>query len=397
MYSNKYTLAQFKASYSGIKDNTDWKSRFEFVSKALNRSFPDLADLIGYTFSGFRQVNAGSVPSFYMLMDMVNYAHVNPYWLFSDGTSVGDEILTDNYRKRGTQKEICSRVNLIRRSFGMNYEEFGSFLGYLGYSGYSERSSHTLDVTKVPVSKICRGEFLPDDSFLVRVANVCDIGVDWIISGDEKSRNYPVNERMTGFLWNNEEERTAIREMMKSCAENAGDGAGHKDKTDAKNDRADEKPAADDDHINAYYINALRYMLPSACVGFEMNKDADRIEDSETGQSREDEPKDIERGEADLEAMAERMKSLRIQKGVSQVVFAEMADVSKSTVARWELGKTRPDKSTLRRISESLGVGMDWVLYGDESRKKFPCDMKMVEFLKEHEEIREMLWVRMRS
>ena len=50
---------------------------------------------------------------------------------------------------------------------------------------------------------------------------------------------------------------------------------------------------------------------------------------------------------------------------------------------------------TAAKLGKVLEVGVDWLLTGNEERKKYPVDGKMTEWLWEHPEVREELWKRM--
>ena len=51
----------------------------------------------------------------------------------------------------------------------------------------------------------------------------------------------------------------------------------------------------------------------------------------------------------------------RINSGLSQREFAEKLGVSVNTVGNWESGKTEPDLSELRKISNLSGIPMDFI------------------------------------
>lgn len=51
----------------------------------------------------------------------------------------------------------------------------------------------------------------------------------------------------------------------------------------------------------------------------------------------------------------------RVNARMKQKEFAEKLGVSISTVTNWELGKTEPDLSQLRIISEISGIPMDFI------------------------------------
>lgn len=59
---------------------------------------------------------------------------------------------------------------------------------------------------------------------------------------------------------------------------------------------------------------------------------------------------------------AERLKTIRKQKGYTQVSLAEKLEVSKGTVAMWETGKRTPDFETLITLSDIFDVRTDYLL-----------------------------------
>ena len=58
-----------------------------------------------------------------------------------------------------------------------------------------------------------------------------------------------------------------------------------------------------------------------------------------------------------------------------------------------EKNKLTEDKA--RKIADALEVGVDWILYGDQEKKYFPVNGKMIEWLKTHPEERERIWRKM--
>lgn len=53
--------------------------------------------------------------------------------------------------------------------------------------------------------------------------------------------------------------------------------------------------------------------------------------------------------------------SARVNSGMTQPEFAKKIGVSLSTVINWEKGRTEPNASQLRTISELSGVPMDFI------------------------------------
>lgn len=61
--------------------------------------------------------------------------------------------------------------------------------------------------------------------------------------------------------------------------------------------------------------------------------------------------------------LAEMIKELRKQKGLSQQVLADALGVSRSTLAHWENGR-RPDEEHLEDIADYFGCEVEDLEYG---------------------------------
>ena len=69
----------------------------------------------------------------------------------------------------------------------------------------------------------------------------------------------------------------------------------------------------------------------------------------------------------------EKLIKLRKSKGLSQEELAEMLNVSRQAISRWELESTLPDVPNLIRISEIFGVSTDYLVHDDyESDEDIP-------------------------
>ncbi|MHB8370871.1 MAG: helix-turn-helix domain-containing protein [Leptospirales bacterium] len=62
------------------------------------------------------------------------------------------------------------------------------------------------------------------------------------------------------------------------------------------------------------------------------------------------------------EMTPEEIKSLREKEHVSQAVFAEILNISVSTVQKWEIGEKRPSGSSLKLLSLVERKGLEVVL-----------------------------------
>ena len=73
----------------------------------------------------------------------------------------------------------------------------------------------------------------------------------------------------------------------------------------------------------------------------------------------------VTRAERDLVILAERTRTLRRRRGLSQVQLAEEAGVGRASVARIELATGDPSLRVLSQIAQALGVSTDQLLRAD--------------------------------
>lgn len=66
---------------------------------------------------------------------------------------------------------------------------------------------------------------------------------------------------------------------------------------------------------------------------------------------------------------AERLKSLRKRKGLTQIEFAKHFNIATGTIAMWETGKRAPDFSMLTEIADFFEVTVDYLLGNPEPKK----------------------------
>ena len=60
----------------------------------------------------------------------------------------------------------------------------------------------------------------------------------------------------------------------------------------------------------------------------------------------------------------------RKNKGMSQEKLAEMLDVSRQTVSKWETGAALPDTYNMIQLGKILGVGVEYFATGGEEAEK---------------------------
>lgn len=92
-----------------------------------------------------------------------------------------------------------------------------------------------------------------------------------------------------------------------------------------------------------------------------------------------------------------RLKEARNYKGISQTKLAKMIGVTEKLISAIEVGRVRLIDSKAEAIAEVLDVNKDWLLYGEEYRKRYPINERMLKWLNEHEETRKDLREKLRE
>lgn len=70
---------------------------------------------------------------------------------------------------------------------------------------------------------------------------------------------------------------------------------------------------------------------------------------------------------------SERLKQLRMARGITQVQFAREFNVANGTIAMWETGKREPDFATTIRIATFFQVSIDYLLGNEHSLMQDEC------------------------
>jgi len=80
--------------------------------------------------------------------------------------------------------------------------------------------------------------------------------------------------------------------------------------------------------------------------------------------------------------LAEKIVTLRKQKGFSQETLAEHLNVSRQAVSRWEMGTALPDATNILQLSKLFGVSTDYLLNDDyHSDQDIPAVKNQKEFI----------------
>ncbi len=62
-----------------------------------------------------------------------------------------------------------------------------------------------------------------------------------------------------------------------------------------------------------------------------------------------------------------RIKARRLQLALTQQALAKKLAVSRVSITKWETGITKPDGENLQRLSKTLDVSPEWLLYGGDT------------------------------
>lgn len=58
----------------------------------------------------------------------------------------------------------------------------------------------------------------------------------------------------------------------------------------------------------------------------------------------------------------DRLKDLRVERGISQMQLAKELKLSQSAIAKWELGKTEPTASAIIAVAKYFNETTDFIL-----------------------------------
>ncbi|MCD7833746.1 MAG: helix-turn-helix domain-containing protein [Lachnospiraceae bacterium] len=92
-----------------------------------------------------------------------------------------------------------------------------------------------------------------------------------------------------------------------------------------------------------------------------------------------------------------RLKRILEESGLSQREFGKSTHTSASLLNEILSGKKQLTIKYAKKIEETLGVGADWLLYGDEDAKEYPLSDAVIKYMKKHPEIRKEIYGRMET
>lgn len=116
-----------------------------------------------------------------------------------------------------------------------------------------------------------------------------------------------------------------------------------------------------------------------------------------TGEMDIDEAVKVVSLEEEMKQVGNRLKQMRIEKGLTLKELSALVGLSYSQLSLIENGEYMLNEKRAANIGEALEVGVEWMLHGKERNKHFPADRKMMEWLKDNPEVREKIWKMMKN
>ena len=80
--------------------------------------------------------------------------------------------------------------------------------------------------------------------------------------------------------------------------------------------------------------------------------------------------------------LEEKLISLRNEKGLSQMKLAEMMNVSRQAISRWEVGAAVPSTDNLKFLGNLYGVSLEYLLHNDApkpNQNETPMQKRIIE------------------
>lgn len=96
------------------------------------------------------------------------------------------------------QGNVGARIAELRKSLGMNRNQFAEYVGCAGPT----------------ISRLENGKNAIERTLALKIAEKCHVGVDWLLTGDESRKMWPVDRTITDFLWDNPNVREMLYHMM---------------------------------------------------------------------------------------------------------------------------------------------------------------------------------------
>ena len=115
---------------------------------------------------------------------------------FQEAMPVADAVSARNCEK----EKIATRITERRIECGLNQKEL----------------ARLCECSQTNISQIEHCKVVVTSTMARKLATVLEVGVDWLLKGDERKKNYPEDGKLREWLWEHEEIRKELWERMKN-------------------------------------------------------------------------------------------------------------------------------------------------------------------------------------
>ena len=166
------------------------------LKNKLGLSRASFAKALDISPSQMARIEAGKVVlSDEFLLKVCGTFHVNPSF-FTGEVDIEDAVTVVSPEEK--KKQVGKRLKKMRIEKGLTLKELSALVG-LSYS---------------QLSLIENGEYMLTEKRAADIGEALEVGVEWLLYGDEEKKYFPLNEQMAQWLWKHPEIREQIWKMM---------------------------------------------------------------------------------------------------------------------------------------------------------------------------------------
>ena len=162
----------------------------------LGMSRTSFAKSIGITETHMKRFETGvAVPKEKHINTICEKYHVKPEY-FTGGVSIEEAIIP--FKKDDGREDVGKRLKQIRLERGMTIKEFSSLISI------SYTHLYMVETGNNPLSEKMASE----------IADRLHLGVDWLLYGNERAKDWPLDTEMVDWLKEHPEKRMIIEQWM---------------------------------------------------------------------------------------------------------------------------------------------------------------------------------------
>lgn len=161
-----------------------YADRFKELRQLMGLSLRKMSQLCQYSDSYLSSVEDGkAIPSKEMIETVCKMFHVNQEWMDygAEPIFIDDEGVQ---KKEEKVKSVPERLAELRENYAMTYRQFAEKVGS------NVETYRNLE----------QGTRLINHRQAKKIADACNVGIDWLMYGEETAKEYPLNDRMLEYL-----------------------------------------------------------------------------------------------------------------------------------------------------------------------------------------------------